>query len=96
MRGVRRRGIPWREPATVAQLLLQLHGERGASMMMRKFGIRFSRHHPAGDAIRQAFIQCKSLSDWHAVLETHYSVDDPGVHPDAAAPEEATPASCGM
>lgn len=29
MREVRRRGIPWREPATVAQQLLKLHGERG-------------------------------------------------------------------
>lgn len=29
MTGVRRRGIPWREPATVAQQLLKLYGERG-------------------------------------------------------------------
>ena len=64
-------------------------------MMMRKFGIKFSRHHPQGEAVRQAFIRVKSLNDWQAVLDTFYDVDGPGVDIDAARPEEATEVDCG-
>ena len=77
------------------ELSMQLHGEKKASMMMRKFGIRFSRHHPEADDIRQAFIACKSLDDWHGVLDRFYQTDGPGIAPAQAMPEEATYASCG-
>lgn len=54
------------------ELSIALHGERTGSMMMRKFGIKFSRHHPDALTVRDAFIAVKSLADWEAVLERHY------------------------
>ncbi|MBX3323700.1 MAG: tRNA-dihydrouridine synthase family protein [Phycisphaeraceae bacterium] len=41
--------------------------------MMRKFGVRFSEHHPSADTVRRAFIACKSIDDWRAVLEAQYA-----------------------
>ena len=76
------------------RLAVQVHGETRAGMQMRKFGIRFARHHPEGEAVRQAFIAVKRLADWEAVLERHYAEDGPGVVPDEALPDEATPTSC--
>jgi len=54
------------------ELCMALHGERGASRMMRKFGIKFSAHHPDPEAVRQKFIRCKSIADWRTVLHEHY------------------------
>lgn len=71
-----------------------IHGQMQASIMMRKFGIRFSRHHPCGDAVRAEFIQSGSLRDWHGVINRWYSEDGPGVAVDQAMPEEAAPALC--
>jgi tRNA-dihydrouridine synthase len=51
-----------------------LHGERKASRMMRKFGIRFSTHHPERETVRKAFITAQSTEQWHAVLDRHYQV----------------------
>ncbi|MBB6430833.1 tRNA dihydrouridine synthase [Algisphaera agarilytica] len=70
-------------------LSVRLHGEGQASRMMRKFGIKFSRHHPQADAIKQSFIKVKSTDDWRAVLAYYYSQDGPGVEGDAALPEES-------
>ncbi|MEO1236884.1 MAG: tRNA-dihydrouridine synthase family protein [Planctomycetota bacterium] len=70
-------------------LSARLHGEAQASRMMRKFGIRFSRHHPAADAIKSAFIRVKSTADWRGVLEAFYADDGPGVSGGAALPPEA-------
>ena len=55
------------------QLSVSLHGEKKAAMMMRKFGIRFSRHHPNARTVAQAFIAVKSLADWQSVLKEHYT-----------------------
>lgn len=54
-------------------LSVKLHGEHQAGRMMRKFGIKFSRHHPQADAVKEAFIQVKSLAGWHAALDTFYN-----------------------
>jgi nifR3 family TIM-barrel protein len=54
------------------ELSVQLHGEQQAGRMMRKFGIKFSRHHPQGDDVAKAFIAVKSLADWRAVLDGYY------------------------
>tara|TARA_Y100001933_G_scaffold265062_1_gene334884 strand:+ start:64654 stop:65661 length:1008 start_codon:yes stop_codon:yes gene_type:complete len=59
------------------ELSQRLHGERMASMMMRKFGIKFSSHHPDPTAVKEAFIKVKSLSDWHGVLDGFYAVTQP-------------------
>ena len=76
------------------ELSVELHGEVPASRMMRKFGIRFARHHPDGEAVRQAFIAAKDITQWHAAIATHYEHDGPGVRTDEALPDEATPAAC--
>ncbi len=88
------------EPPTVHQqrdvllehfdLSVRLHGEAAASRMMRKFGIKFSRHHPAAADIKSAFIKVKSTDDWRAVLDDHYTDNGPGVAGDASLPAEAT------
>ncbi len=59
------------------ELSAALHGQRSASMMMRKFGIKFSRHHPRPDDTAKAFIAVKSLDDWLAVLDQYYTADEP-------------------
>jgi len=57
-------------------LSVDLHGERLASMMMRKFGIRFSVHHPDREAVKNAFIAVKSSREWIEVLDDYYSGDE--------------------
>ncbi len=79
-------------PPTIAQqrrvllehfeLSVRLHGEERAAMMMRKFGIKFSRHHPQKAAIARAFVAVQSLGDWRAVLERFYAQDGPGARAD--------------
>ncbi|QNN24227.1 tRNA-dihydrouridine synthase family protein [Planctomycetales bacterium ZRK34] len=54
------------------ELSVALHGEKQAGRMMRKFGIKFSQHHPSGEAVKDAFIRVKNLADWRAVLDEHY------------------------
>ncbi|MFK7958886.1 MAG: tRNA dihydrouridine synthase [Phycisphaerales bacterium] len=56
-------------------LAVTLHGERRASRMMRKFGIKFSQHHPDANTVRVAFIGCATVEDWHAVMTAHYCDD---------------------
>ncbi len=58
-------------------LSVALHGERQAGLMMRKFGIKFSRHHPDADAVKKAFITVKTRDDWRAVLDEFYRVLEP-------------------
>ena len=75
-------------PPTIAQqrrvllehfeLSVRIHGERQASMMMRKFGIKFSCHHPDQEGVKRGFIGVKSLSEWRAVLDVFYAGDGPG------------------
>jgi hypothetical protein len=55
------------------ELSVRLHGEKQAGRMMRKFGIKFSRHHPRPDAVKDAFIRVQSLDDWRAVLKAFYA-----------------------
>jgi hypothetical protein len=54
------------------ELSQRIHGERMASLMMRKFGIKFSAHHSSPDEVKEAFIKVKCMDDWHAVLENLY------------------------
>jgi tRNA-dihydrouridine synthase B len=54
------------------RLAMRLYGERSATRQMRKFGIRFSAHHPAPDPVRRAFIDVDSNAAWQAVLADWY------------------------
>lgn len=51
---------------------VQLHGEGPASRMMRKFGIKFSRHHAQGETVKEEFIRCRNIQDWHGVIDRYY------------------------
>jgi tRNA-dihydrouridine synthase len=77
------------------ELSVALHGEHQAGRMMRKFGIKFSRHHPQADAIKDRFIRVRSLDDWRAVLDDFYADDGPGAPYERTIPEEAEYVTCG-
>ncbi len=51
---------------------LEFHGERLAPRIMRKFGIKYSEHHPLARQVRDAFITVKTPADFIRVLETWY------------------------
>jgi len=53
-------------------LSVKLHGESRAGRMMRKFGIKFSRHHPKPDQVKDEFIRVKTLAHWQEVINKHY------------------------
>lgn len=55
------------------ELSAAVNGERGAGLMMRKFGVRFAAHHPDSDTVRKRFIAVKNLDEWRAVLDEHYA-----------------------
>jgi len=76
------RGETIREPTLAEQrqvlgehfeLSVKLHGERQAGRMMRKFGIKFSRHQPQPDTVKDAFIRVTDLDDWRGVLDEFYA-----------------------
>lgn len=77
------------------QISAELHGEHTAGRMMRKFGIKFSRHHPRGSEVKNSFISTKSLADWQAVLDTWYAEEGPGAPYDETIPDEAEHVECG-
>lgn len=52
-----------------------VYGETKAAFNMRKFGIKYSEHHPLARDVRDAFIAVKSSADFQAVLDNWY---DPG------------------
>ena len=53
-------------------LSVAVNGERGAGLLMRKFGVRFSAHHPDAETVRRRFIAVQTMQEWHAVLADHY------------------------
>lgn len=54
------------------ELAVRLHGEKLAGRTMRKFGIRFSEHHPDRENVRRRFIAVETLADWRGVLDECY------------------------
>jgi len=54
------------------ELSVALHGERRAGRLMRKFGIKFARHHPDPDAVKREFIGCSTSAEWREVIERRY------------------------
>ncbi|MBC22760.1 MAG: tRNA-dihydrouridine synthase [Phycisphaerae bacterium] len=49
-----------------------IHGEQRAGRMMRKFGIKFSHHHPEGEQVRKQFINCSNSRQWRDVIDQYY------------------------
>ncbi|NJL30395.1 MAG: hypothetical protein HC898_01500 [Phycisphaerales bacterium] len=91
------------QPPTIAQqrevlrehfeLACRVNGEKSASFEMRKFGIKFSRHHPEHQQVAKAFIAVKGLADWQAVLDEFYCVNGAGRLADMSV---ATPLACDV
>eukprot|EP00752_Nemacystus_decipiens_P017086 g15303.t1 len=77
------------------EISAELHGENQAGRMMRKFGIKFSRHHPQGDKVKKQFISTKNLADWQLVLDQWYAEDGPGAPYESVIPDEAEYVECG-
>lgn len=75
-------GKPLPPPPTVAEQgmtigrhfewLTELHGQRQAGRIMRKFGIKYSELHPCGPAVREAFIKVKNPREVGALLAEWY------------------------
>ena len=57
-----------------------VNGERKASLLMRKFGVRFSAHHPESENVKRRFIEVKSTDEWLAALDEWYTVDTERAH----------------
>ncbi len=55
------------------ELAHKLHGETVAGRRMRKFGIKFARHHVQSDAVKSAFVRCETTRDWELVLREFYA-----------------------
>jgi nifR3 family TIM-barrel protein len=74
-------GLPKPEPPTLCEqrdilaehfrLAVELYGERRAATTMRAFGVKYSLLHPEMEKVRRAFVQVKTVSDWHRVLEMY-------------------------
>ncbi len=52
-----------------------IHGERRTGRHMRKFGIKFARHHPEASMVKADFIRCETSEEWAAVIDRHYGAD---------------------
>lgn len=70
----------YRPPLTEQRRVLQRHfdgalalyGQRRGPRIMRKFGIKYARQHPAPAAVRAAFVAVNTAADWQAALENFY------------------------
>ncbi len=54
------------------RLSVALNGEQVGGRMMRKFAIKFARHHPDPEAVKVAMCRVSTLADWNAALAAHY------------------------
>ena len=48
------------------------HGEETSSRNIRKFGIRFSEHHPRREEVRKRVIEVETHAQWKQVLDDLY------------------------
>jgi nifR3 family TIM-barrel protein len=81
-------GLPLPGPPTIAEqretladhfgLARELYGDQRAAIPMRKFGIRYSAHHPQHADVRADFTQVRTVEDWQQLLTRWYQGDGPG------------------
>lgn len=81
-------GLPLPAPPTLHEqrdmlrehfhLALQVYDEKKTSIMLRKFGIKYSELHPNFLDVREDFVRVSSLAEWEATLSKWYSHDLPG------------------
>ena len=60
--------------------------EKHAARLMRKFGVRFSVHHPQRDEVHKRIVRVGDLDDWNRVLSDYYG--ERGAGAAATAPVE--------
>jgi nifR3 family TIM-barrel protein len=63
------------------RLAEEIYGPARCASVMRKFGIKYSRLHPEGERVRDAFVAVRSRHDWQRVLDAWYAEDLPGRRP---------------
>lgn len=68
------------------RLAEELYGVERCIAPMRKFGIKYSKLHPASEQVRNDFCAVKRPGAWRDVLNKWYRVDAPGVHPPVEHP----------
>ena len=61
---------------------MEHYGPKRCCLLMRKFGIKYSRLHPQMEQVRAAFITVRTAGEWQAVLDRWYAEDLPGRYPD--------------
>ena len=54
------------------RLSVALNGEQTGGRMMRKFAIKFARHHPDADGVKAAMCRVSTLEEWTGALERFY------------------------
>lgn len=54
--------------------LWKVHGQKLAPRIMRKFGIKYSEHHPHARKVRDAFVAVKTDNDFQSILDTWYDL----------------------
>lgn len=75
------------------ELSAAVNGERRASMLMRKFAVRFAAHHPRADEARVAFIRAEGRAEWLGLIERLYGPRGPD---GATEPSDADAAGAPM
>ena len=99
------RGEPLPEPPTLHaqravirthfELATAHYGPKRSSALMRKFGIKYARLHPASLTVRDAFVAARNVDEWKAVLDRYYCDDLPCRHPPALPEAAETPGAEG-
>ena len=84
------RGEPLPPPPTLPQqadvmrehyrMVEELYGVQRASLLMRKFGIKYSASHPRHEEVRHRFVRLKSREEFEQVLTDEYQ-SGPGQYP---------------
>ena len=81
-------GLPLPEPPTLHEqrdmlrehfrLAMEVYDEKKTSIMLRKFGIKYSDLHPNSLEVREDFVRVSSLAEWETTLTKWYAHDLPG------------------
>lgn len=60
------------------RLVVELYGESKAMTNFRKFGVKYSFLHPQVEDVRAKFVRIREMTDWEAIRDEFYAVDQPG------------------
>lgn len=57
-------------------LSVALHGEQLAGRLMRKFGIKFSQHHPCAHEVKERLCRVSNTDEWRGAIDEFYTAHD--------------------